>query len=150
MQAAVLSIPGQIPSLQRGHWKSGDPASGGTSSVFAFTLPEIEGIPGPHENALYWVSSFDLEEACELFWCRDRYGLVFMSVVWTEPYPQSEARALDLENDLIAVRQRVLAGWGSTLQTPPGCRRSLQGGFMVTENACDPGVQAGNDSGERR
>lgn len=154
LQAAILSIPGQSPSLQRGHWVTDSPDSGGTKSNYAFTLPELEGIPGPHENALYWVQSYDFAERCDLFWCTERRGLVFTSVVWTEPYPQSASRADELEDRLIAIRQRFLDVCGSTLLDRPECRRSHQGGSMVIENACDPDGQPDKampaDAPERR
>lgn len=141
LQAAVISIPDQSPSLERGHWQTNLPASGGTSSDYAFVLPEIEGIPGPHGNALYWVKTYDLAETCDLIWCSERYGLVFTSVAWTEPYPQSESTARKLEGRLISVRQRILDGCGSGLRSAPECRRTHEGGMIVLENACNPDVQ---------
>jgi hypothetical protein len=78
--------------------------SGDVSSSYAFGLPDIDGLRGPTGDALYWVQTYN---GSELF-SRKRYGVLFTSVVWTEGYPQSEARAVRLEDSVARVRERLL------------------------------------------
>jgi hypothetical protein len=134
VQEVIRALPGNRPSLEPSQWQTDIPMSGDVASWYAFALPDVDGLPGPTGDALYWVHVHDVSD----FFSRDRHGLVFMSVVWTEPYPESEARAVRFEDSLVTVRARILERCGGTLIDIhlPKCERQYENGTTALTRPC--------------
>jgi hypothetical protein len=87
VQTVIRDIPGSKPNPDPVRWWTNARMSGNEFwSSYDFSLPDVENLPGPRGEATYGVTEF-FERSKEP-------SNLFIGVVWTEPYPQSEANAV--------------------------------------------------------
>lgn len=134
VQDVIRELPGNRPSLEPSRWYTNVLQSGNLASTYAFGLPDISDLPGPTGDASYWVHLLDVSES----FFNDRYGLFFLTVVWTEPYPQSQARAALLQGSLANVKARVHERCGGQLKEIqlPSCEWRYEDGATIITTPC--------------